>query len=205
MLPSEERLLDRLCRIYGVMLLAYPSGFRREYSREMVVVFRTSARDVVRTEGGWGLLPFMLRIILDWLHTTLQESTNMATYTRQLRWFAALPLAMLAGYAVQRMVGRDFYPEHQHDPLVRVSTDAALFLMSAAFVSVGVWVAPDRKDSVARIALSVVVVGGAWSMAMGAVSRAMTPLWWGICILLGGAVAYLLWRRRQPSPVPSHT
>ena len=162
MLPSEERLLDRLCRIYGVMLLAYPSGFRREYSREMVVVFRTSARDVVRTKGGWGLLPFMLRIILDWLHTTLPESTNMATYTRQLRWFAALPLAMLAGYAAQRMVGRDFYPEHQHDPLVRVWTDAALFLMSAAFVSVGVWVAPDRKDSVARIALSVVVVGGAW-------------------------------------------
>jgi len=205
MLPSEERLLDRLCRIYGVMLLAYPPGFRREYSREMVVVFRTSARDVLRTEGGWGLLPFMLRIILDWLHTTLRESTTMATHIRQLRWFAALPLAMLAGYAAVQMVGRDFHPEHQQDPLVWVWTDAAFFLMSAAFVSVGVWVAPDRKDSVARIALSVVVVGGAWFVAVGAWNRAMTPLWWGVCALLGGAVAYLPWRRHQPSPVPSHT
>ena len=119
----------------------------------------------------------------------------MATHIRQLRWFAALPLAMLAGYAALRMVAffiRDFH-------LVWVWTDAAFFLMSAAFVSVGVWVAPGRKDSVARIALSVVVVGGASFMALGAVSRAMTPLWWGVCTLLGGAVAYLPWRRHQPS------
>jgi len=82
--------------------------------------------------------------------------------TRQLRWFAALPLAMLAGYAAQRMVGRDFYPEHQHDPLVWVWTDAALFLMSAAFCERWrVGFAPDRKDSVARIALS--VCGRRWA------------------------------------------
>src|ERR1700694_813141 len=54
--PSQERLLHRLCRIYRLMLLAYPSTFRREYSREMVVVFRTQARDVMRSEGGWGQL-----------------------------------------------------------------------------------------------------------------------------------------------------
>src|SRR6185436_7701873 len=107
-------------------------------------------------------------IMLDWLHTTLRESTTMATHIRQLRWYAALPLAMLAGYVALQMVGRDFHPEHQQDPLVWVWTDAAFFLMSAAFVSVGVWVAPDRKDSVARIALSVVVVGGAWFVAVGA-------------------------------------
>lgn len=194
MLPSQERLLDRLCRFYAVMLLAYPSAFRREYSREMLVVFRTHSREVITNGGGWGLLPFMLRVILDWMQTTLQERTDMATPTRQLRWFAALPLAILAGYAALRMVGafiRDFH-------LMWVWTNAAFFLMSAAFVSVGVSVAPDRKDSVARIALSVVVVAGVSFIALGAVSSAMTPFWWGICTLLGGAVAYLPWRRHQP-------
>src|SRR5450759_3746246 len=72
--PSQERLLRWLCRIYGAMLLAYPSAFRHTYGREMAVVFRDRARDVVAHDGGWALLPFMLHIGWDWFHTTLRET-----------------------------------------------------------------------------------------------------------------------------------
>jgi hypothetical protein len=73
----QERLLRWLCRIYGLMLLAYPSTFRREYSREMVVVFRTRGRDVVTKEGSWALLPFMGHVSWDWLYTMLRLRTPM--------------------------------------------------------------------------------------------------------------------------------
>ncbi len=82
MLPSEERTLRWLCRIYSVMLLTYPTAFLRDYRREMLVMFRTQARDVMRHEGGWGLLPFMMCVTWDWLRTTLQERTDMTSRTR---------------------------------------------------------------------------------------------------------------------------
>jgi hypothetical protein len=207
---SQERLLRWLCRTYGLMLLAYPSTFRREYSREMVVVFRTHARDVVKKEGSWALLPFVLRVSWDWLHTTLRESTNMATSMPALRWFAALPLAILAADAAQKIVGFFVRTDFHH---AWIPVDVTVFLMAAAFVSIGVWVAPSRRDSVARIALSVVLFWGALYVAVVALVQATTtahfPGWqftqWmadlspGFCILLGGVVAYLPWRRHDPS------
>jgi hypothetical protein len=213
---SQRRLLRWLCRIYGLMLLAYPSTFRREYSREMTLLFGNRARDVVQKDGSWGLLPFMLRISWDWLQTTLRESTNMAAGMPVLRWFAALPSAMLAASVAPRIVG--FFVQRSFSALedfqhVWIGADVTVFLMAAAFVSVGVWVAPSRKDSVARIALSVVVFWGALLLAAVAMLHATTTphfpgsqfTQWtadmspGFCILLGGVVAYLPWRRHAPS------
>jgi hypothetical protein len=93
--PSQERLLHRLCCIYRLMLMAYPFAFRREYGREMVVVFRTQARDVMRNEGGRGLLPLTLHVAWDWLDTTLQERTDMAT--RAHVRILAITAAMMSG------------------------------------------------------------------------------------------------------------
>ena len=197
---SQERLLRWLCRLYSLMLLAYPSTFRREYSREMVVVFRTRARDVMQSEGSWALLPFMRHVSWDWLHTTLQEGTTMATKMPALRWFAALPLAILVASAVLKTVAflgpHDVYYVQMY---ARIVVSIGCFLAAAAFVSVGVWVAPGRKDSVARIALGVVGFCGALFMASGALSMATTQLLWGTGALLGGVVAYLPWRLHAPS------
>jgi hypothetical protein len=211
-MPStlEVRLLRWLCRIYGLMLLAYPSAFRREYSREMMVVFRTRGRDVAKNEGSWALLPFMGRVTWDWVHTTFQENASMTTRTHALRWFAAFPLAILAADAAQRIVGFFVRTDFQH---IWIRADITMLLMAAAFVSIGVWVAPSRKGSIARIALSVVVFWGAVFIGGVALIQATTtshfPGWkftqWaadlspGFCMLLGGVVAYLPWRHHDPS------
>ena len=198
---SQERWLRWLCRVYGLMLLAYPSSFRREYRREMMVVFRTRARDVMRREGSGALLPFMRHISGDWLYTTLRERTTMTTSMPALRWGAALPLAILAAVAVMRIdgfiVGFDLVRDHDFHR-VAIWTNVGFFLMAAAFVSVGVSVVPGRKDSVARIALAVVVVLAALFMTLNAVDRATTPLLWGGSALLGGVTAYLAWRHVLP-------
>jgi hypothetical protein len=214
---SHERIVRWLCRIYGLMLLAYPPAFRREYSREMTLLFGNRARDVAQNEASWGLPPFMLRISWDWLHTTFRERTTMATRMPVLRWFAALPSAMLAAYVAPAIVG--FFVQRSYSALedlqrVWIQADVTVFLMAAAFVSVGVWVAPSRKDSVARIALSVVAFWGALLIAGVALLDATTTPHFpgsqfaqraadvspGFCILLGGLVAYLAWGSHAPAP-----
>ena len=193
MSPSSRRRLVRwLCHLYSLMLLAYPSAFRREYGREMALVFRDQARDVIEHGGARALLPFMLRVSCDWLHTALRESTPMTTgRLPALRWIAALPLAILSAVESQRIVGVFVPKDFRH---VSLFASIAVFLMAATFVSVGVWVAPNRKSAVARIAFGVVVFWAAVSFALGAFSMATMPVVAGGCILLGGMVAYLPWR-----------
>ena len=188
---SQQRTVRWLCRFYSVMLFAYPVGFRQRYSREMAVVFRDQAREVMEYGGGWALAPFVLRVIGDWFHTALRENTDMRTSFSTLRWFAALPLAILAGAVPERILALFIAPFPQVWILGTIA-----FLMAAAFVTVSVLVVPSRKDSVARIALAVVAFWSAASLTLGAFNWATTPLVWGGCILLGGVVAYLPWRLR---------
>jgi hypothetical protein len=202
--PFQQRLLQCMCNIYSVMLLAYPPIFRHEYSREMAVVFRNRLRDVVQNNGSGALVRFMLHIGWDWLQTTLTQSIREHTMTKTtivgpvyvpaVRWFAALPFALLSAYAALRIVVF-FPPKDFHQ--VSIWAGIALFLMAVTFVSVGVWVAPNRKDSVARIAVSVVVFWGALLMAWSARSMAITPMYLGVCVLLGGVAGYLPWRRQH--------
>ena len=201
---SQDRWLRWLCRVYGLMLWAYPPDFRGDYRREMLVVFRTGARDVIQREGSAALLPFMWHVSWDWLYTTLRERTTMTTSMPALRWVAALPLAILAAVAVMRLdgfiLGFNVAPDHGFHR-VAIWTNVGFFLMAAAFVSVGVSVVPGRKDSVARIALAVVVVLATWFVVVGAIRMAMTPVVWGVCALLGGVLAYLPWRLHARSQV----
>jgi hypothetical protein len=196
---AHTQLLRWLGRIYGLTLLAYPSAFRREYGREMAMVFRNRARDVVERSGGWALVPFLRHVGWDWFHTTLREH-NMTVRMPLVRWLAALPLAMLAAYAAMRAAGFAISltgPRTFH--YVGIWAGVGFFSMAAAFVGVGVWVAPGRKDSVARIAVTVVGAFGAYAMALGAFYAAFEPMSWGACILLGGVAAYLPCRLHRPS------
>jgi len=82
--PFHQRLLRSLCRLYGVMLRAYPLDFRREYSREMMLVFQSHLRDVVENSGGWALLPLSLNILGDWLVTVWSQGDDMETIRKAL-------------------------------------------------------------------------------------------------------------------------
>jgi hypothetical protein len=61
------------CRVYRVLLRAYPLDFRRRYGREMVQVFGDRCRGVAQTEGLRGLLWFGMRSVADWMTTTIRE------------------------------------------------------------------------------------------------------------------------------------
>ena len=123
----------------------------------------------------------------------------MAVIVPALRWFAAVPAAIFAAYVAQRIAGLLVRTDFAH---IWILAAIASFSMAAAFVSVGVGVAPGRKASAARIALSVVAFWSVLTMAWGVLSMAAMPLSWGISGLLGGVAGYMPWRRLRFSQAP---
>ena len=53
------------CRIYRILLAAYPADFRREYGPSMLQVFRDSARDAATREGKFATAKFWFAILGD--------------------------------------------------------------------------------------------------------------------------------------------
>lgn len=194
MTPSQARWLRRMSCVYGALLLLYPQTFRREHGREMALLFRDGARDVLTNGTGFDVVRFLLHIGHDWARSLSQEGVDMTKAVLAVRWIAALPLAILTAAASQRIMGM---------LITRFSPGwilATVFLMAMIFVAVGIAVAPSRRDSVARIAIGVVIAAAAISAGLGALNMNPGPVLFGACMLAGGIAAYLPWHahlRRQ--------
>jgi signal peptidase I len=61
------------CRIYSVLLYAYPRDFRLQYGFAMQQVFRDRCRDIARAPGRLRVLRFGMHLAADWLTTTVHE------------------------------------------------------------------------------------------------------------------------------------
>ena len=72
-MTPQSGLIGRFCRIYSVLLYAYPRNFRLEYGMAMQQVFRDRLRDVGRTPGRLPMLRFALHLAADWLATAVRE------------------------------------------------------------------------------------------------------------------------------------
>ena len=67
---SQSSAVHRICRIYAVLLCAYPRAFRMRFGGEMQQIFRDRCRKAVQDND----LPlFVLLMIWDWLGTSLRE------------------------------------------------------------------------------------------------------------------------------------
>jgi signal peptidase I len=63
--------MKSLCRIYAVLLYAYPREFRAQFGGEMQQVFRDRCRAVAQGHGN--LLRFLFVSVKDWLTTSFRE------------------------------------------------------------------------------------------------------------------------------------
>ena len=61
------------CRIYSILLYAYPREFRRQYGAGMRQVFRDRCREVARTADRLAMLRFAVHLVADWLTTAARE------------------------------------------------------------------------------------------------------------------------------------
>jgi signal peptidase I len=66
-------MVSGFCRLYSMMLWAYPAEFRREYAGPMEQLFRDRCRDVSPTAGALRVLRFAMAVMTDWMRTTVRE------------------------------------------------------------------------------------------------------------------------------------
>ena len=71
---TDFRLLRCARWIYALMLRVYPPTFRREYRREMLLVFTIQARDTIQSRSVVSFLRFALHIVWDWITTVVAET-----------------------------------------------------------------------------------------------------------------------------------
>jgi UDP-N-acetylmuramyl pentapeptide phosphotransferase/UDP-N-acetylglucosamine-1-phosphate transferase len=95
--------------------------------------------------------------------------------------------------------GRSADHRHAHHTIQPGWILGTVFLMAVIFVTVGIAVAPSRRDSVARIAIGVVMVAATIPAGLGALNMSPWPVLFGACMLAGGIAAYLPWRVRLRS------
>jgi len=71
-----EAMIGSFCRLYSVLLYAYPPDFRREFGDPMRQLFRDRCRDLARSPGPAPLLRFAVQTVADWSRTTLLERAS---------------------------------------------------------------------------------------------------------------------------------
>lgn len=94
------------CRIYRVLLAAYPSDFRREYGQSMLQVFRDSSRDAAMRSRKVATVNFWLTILCDLvvsaskqhLENFGQENGAMNNMRRDLIAVAGCAVIILAAF-----------------------------------------------------------------------------------------------------------
>ena len=73
MTPQSGPSIGNFCRLYSVLLYAYPRDFRLQYGAAMQQVFRDRCRDLARTASPMALLRFATHLTADWLTTSVHE------------------------------------------------------------------------------------------------------------------------------------
>src|SRR5207245_4700477 len=76
----ESHLIGGFCRLYSVLMYAYPREFRRQYGRPMEQLFRDRCRDLARTPQRLALLRFAVHMLVDWFRTTVRERAAAVWY-----------------------------------------------------------------------------------------------------------------------------
>ncbi|HXQ69874.1 MAG TPA: hypothetical protein VN844_05285 [Pyrinomonadaceae bacterium] len=70
------KTVDLSSRVYKVLLIAYPSAFRREYGHQMQQVFRDRYRDEARRNGHLAVAGYWMRTVLDLALTAAREHSE---------------------------------------------------------------------------------------------------------------------------------
>ena len=128
----------------------------------------------------------------------------LSSTTGAARWMCTLPVALVAAGLIPYVV---LVAQSRLAPNVSASAAVMMpitsFLMAAVFVSASVWVAPDRKSEVSRIAVAVVAFWGVAFIVSGVYFGEPTRISSGVMFLLGGGIALAIARLKSRPPVPN--
>ena len=72
-MTSQSGWIGGFCRLYSMMLYAYPNEFRRAYGSDMRQHFHDRCRDLIRRPGRPRFLSFAAHVVGDWVRTAVRE------------------------------------------------------------------------------------------------------------------------------------
>jgi FtsH-binding integral membrane protein len=183
-------------RIYGLMLLAYPVEFRREYGRHMAQLFRDCYRKERRLQTPTGLLRLWLRVLVDLATTAPNERLqNLGKGVYIVKALRNIVVAIIV-YALAIVVLGAVLPK------VRAQLPFAVGVFMDAFVSIGILfnfivllVVTTRLTTAARAVVTsaivtVALVGGALSVIAMRVPADARP---NTVIVLMVALSLAIW------------
>ena len=75
-MTPQSGIIGNFCRLYSVLLYAYPREFRLQYGAAMQQVFRDRCRDLARTASPMALIRFATHLTADWLTTSVHEESD---------------------------------------------------------------------------------------------------------------------------------
>lgn len=104
--PGKTLPLSR--RLYGALLAAYPPEFRREFGREMALVFNDRCRDVRRQGRAGALALVWCEALVDLAKTAAAERAALWAGGGLMRILRTIVLA-LAAYAFALLVAAPLY------------------------------------------------------------------------------------------------
>src|SRR5579864_2452815 len=99
----SKRFLTVSDRFYRLLLLSYPSEFRRAYRHEMALTFRTCCREAMREDGTWGVTRLWGFVLYD-LATTACIEHGKALLSRLKHFFMSKSVSQ---QAVMMITGRE--------------------------------------------------------------------------------------------------
>ena len=127
--PGKTLPLSR--RLYGALLAAYPPEFRREFGREMALVFNDRCRDAGRQGGARALALVWCEALVDLALTAPRERAAALAGGGFMRVLRTVVLA-LAAYAFALLVAAPLYMRN------RESMHPFLGNMADALIATGV-------------------------------------------------------------------
>lgn len=206
----RERRRDLSARVYAALLAAYPARFRREYGREMAVVFADRRRE---GKGRGALARVWCETLLDLLRTAPREHLdNLREGGRLMRVLRTAALALVA-YAFALLVVAPLYVRNLHamPGFVNSLIDAGiangvLFNLVFLVLTLTGLRAGERAVRAALVVTAVIVAslitvmmltGGppAYASLNVVVAQVLT--------LLGWFLVHLWWVRRKNQPRPT--
>lgn len=200
----DTQAVNLSVRFYRLLVMAYPSNFRREYGKDMLQVFRDCCRRSYQAGGSLTLLALWMRTLFDWFKTVLEEQLNRGTEMTRKKFIRLSGWALILG-SISITVGwlASTRPEYSQFnaaslPIDRYANLVAfpLFTLGLILTSLGLLGLLARYGVgvgwFGRITLMLGALSGLVS-ALGTVGLAIfdSEAWWSM-FFLGWTLQYLM-------------
>jgi len=189
-------LLSGMTAVYRVLLLAYPSEFRRRFYDEMIQVFIDDARETTDARGLRGLLGMTVRVGIDFIDSTMRERIAVmkrATQQSMVKWLMLSGILGSGGMIVASIALYRPYLAMNQSFVQAIEPVAVLILYGI----IAAWVTTDGgrwRKTVLSAPLSLGIVTGILDTAH-IISENFVDLgrWNGAVALSAMAISFILW------------